>query len=334
MRHKVYFFGPFFNNVNKGPSLQSTYKAKFFGMYSNDIPIDVEFKIHGPGNFNGFENKPFHCLFPSEMGGFINTCKNFTTGPNIAGCLRLSQTNLRQPDWLFKDRALVADSYWAKEGFCECYPTVDPKNVSIITTYIDEAFYKTPMDLTQEDFIIGMVGFPGGLSGLNNIKNLDVVFKLARKRTNWKFEICANRQQYPTWFSNQVKQLDNVRVFNVPHDKMHLLMSRWSCYLGVGKVERGPTTIQEANVLGCPTVCSDHSGYSDFEPSIPLPIDPFIDIDENNLKVIDDALMDLHKNKERYFEESKIKKERFWKERTPDIITKKWKTFLYENLIK
>ncbi|MFW6014975.1 MAG: hypothetical protein ACOCRK_00895 [bacterium] len=43
----------------------------------------------------------------------------------------------------------------------------------------------------------------------------------------------------------------------------------------MSKRERGPATLQEARCLGVPTITPDHTGYSEFNNCISLPIKPY-----------------------------------------------------------
>lgn len=340
IRPTINFLGRF-NRRNNGPWIQGAYKKLYFRTYGADIPIKIMF-----GDSNGFNvpnyfirTKHFHCLFPHDLRKVypekIHT--NFSLGPNIASCLLLGQAAPKIREEILTDRWIVMDSYWAKHALCCCFDNVDPRKVIVIYTYKDPSFYEATMNL-NEDFVIGMVGYPGHLkNGYERIKNLQVVFKLAKMHPEWKFEICTNRNHEGERqeFKNRTRHFENITVLeDVIHRKMPEIMSNWSCYLGIGKSERGPTTIQECKAIGCPTVCSDHTGYSEFDPTIALPIKPFKELNGPDIMNVHDALVEMKNNKEKYFQRAEKEKHLFWQEHNPEVITIKWKQFLYERYLE
>lgn len=327
----VDFYGRF-TYQNSGPWIQGNYKKKFFDIYSKDIPLKVAFH-DSKRNIKKRPTKYFHCLFPHDLNNYYGH-DNFSLGPNIAYCMKLGGMKPEFDKKILVGRQIIADSYWNKAALCECFD-LDPALITIITTYIDEGFYKAKIKHNKR-FTVGLVGYPGRLSGgLSNIKNINIVKNLAPIFKNWKFEICcsAGREREMEYLHSSYKRHRNVEIKVVPHKEMPDVMSRWHCYLGVSKAERGPTTIQEATALGCVTVCSNHTGYADFDPVVPMDIEPFKDIRVHSPRfdVVVDSLRYVYANFDDLFKESQIKRRFFWENRNPRVITYKWKKFLYEN---
>ena len=155
------------------------------------------------------------------------------------------------------------------------------------------------------------------------------MLSLAKRRPEWNFELIANRDSVPEYYAH----IQNLKVFlEVSNAQMPKIMRKWSCYLGLSKRERGPATIQEANALGCPTVCANHTGYACFKPLVPLELPPFSALDENHLKYIDRTLADVSENHIDYLNMADRARRSFWSTQTPEHITHKWKAFFLKCL--
>ena len=174
----------------------------------------------------------------------------------------------------------------------------------------------------MDTFTIGCVGYSNDKF---NIKNLDVIADLANRRPTWNFELIINRDNFPESFQDA----SNIRVHTqISNEKIPKIMARWSCYLGLSKRERGPATIQEANALGCPTVCANHTGYACFQPLVPLDLPPFVDLSRAHIWHIEETLVKIEKNRSFYLDQANQRRKNYWSTQTPENTTHKWKSFL------
>ncbi|MFW6312238.1 MAG: hypothetical protein ACOC1K_08410 [Nanoarchaeota archaeon] len=67
-------------------------------------------------------------------------------------------------------------------------------------------------------------------------------------------------------------------------------------YLSISKRERGPATLQEARVVGIPTMTPNHTGYSEFNPLFPLDIEPYKKLDKRDIDQIVSGIREVKKN--------------------------------------
>jgi hypothetical protein len=317
----VKFFGRL-EDVVRGPHIQGRYKKKYFASEALDVPVSIDLfdgrdasveQIFNKGHWN-------HFLFPSDCVGAIAGRYNFSVGPNIPLSPIFGPEHPKFHKPILNDRWVVADSQWNKEALLECFPEISPDKVVVIPIYVGDHFRNTRMQ-PRDVFTVGCVGYPNDKA---NIKNLDAVLALARRRPEWRFELVVNRDHVPEVYNS----IQNIRVFlDVENQNLALIMKKWSCYLGISKRERGPATIQEASTMGCPTVCSNHTGYACFRPLIPLKLPPFLPLEEPHIRYIEETLSMIAGNRQKFMAMAEKARATFWSLQTPEVITRSWKEF-------
>jgi len=286
---------------NRGPIIQTEFKKFYF---KRDIQ---KFNILFNSTIRSADWT--HVLNP---GTHVKDHVNVSIGPNIF---------LKQdPPYWCKGKRVVVDSEWMKEHISTKYK-IDTSLISIIPVYVSEDFYNTIPE-RKEQFTIGIVGYYQD----DDIKNFTSLVKICSFLPNIRFEVLSSRNK--DQFPNFLRHIPNLHFLNVPHNKVHECMKYWDGYIGMSKRERGPAVIQELRVLGIPTICSNHTGYKEFSPMIPLDIEPFKSHSDSDISLIVDAIKDLQQNIESYRERALKEKKEFWeKEKSTKIVSKKWENF-------
>ena len=323
--YRVNLFGRLEEDTIQGPHIQGRYKREYYASRALDIPVSI--KMHDGRHADIaalFEDAHWnHFLFPSDCAPAIRGRRNFSIGPNIPLAPIFGPAHPKFERSVLQDRWIVADSAWNKDALLQCFPELDPQRIVIIPIYVGDHFRETSMD-SREQFTVGCVGYPDDQS---NIKNLDAVLTLARMRPDWRFEIICNRKVVPQAY----RELANIKVFLlVENENSPEIMKKWSCYLGISKCERGPATIQEANTLGCPTVCANHTGYACFNPLVRLELPPFVPLNDEHLRYIEKSLSEVENNRARFLRLADKTRTEYWSLRTPELITRKWKGLFHE----
>lgn len=298
----INFWGP--NSKGpRGPRIQMENRKKYFPMYIQ--------KYNFKWNSNFRRSKWNHITYIDVA--LKHSLSNISTGPNIDIDKELPQK--------IKDFLISVDSNWLKYYIIEKY-NLNENQIFNIPVYVDEMFYNNIRNWETDNFTIGLCGY----YEKNDIKNLQSLSKICDclPKTNFQLLTSRNKNSFPKYLLN----INNLDIINVDRNNIINVMSEWSGYLGMSKRERGPATIQEAKTLGIPTICSDHTGYSEFGPTIPLEIKPFKSHSNNDIDLIVDSIYDLYDNLDHYNEVAKIERHRFWnEEKHPKLISKKWEQF-------
>ena len=305
-----------------GPHIQSRYKQLYFASQALELPVDITIQDGREDrtldNFDRYDWN--HFLFPSDCIEEIRSRSNFSIGPNIPLAPIFGPARPHFERSVLAGRWIVADSEWNKSALLECFPELNPDRIVVIPVYVGNQFRTVRMK-PRDDFTVGCVGYPDDKSA---IKNLDAILTLARHHPEWRFELVVNRDEAPAEYF----ALPNLTVYlNVDNAGIPEIMKFWSCYLGIAKRERGPATIQEANTMGCPTVCADHTGYACFRPLIPLQLPPFVDLDDSHLRLIEDTLAHVAANRDAILARAEHARETFWQNHTSEKTTRQWKRF-------
>lgn len=308
-----------------GPFIQTRYKEYYFASEATSLPIDIGIcDGRSPFGEEAWQECAWHhFLFPSDCIESIRTQRNFSIGPNIPLAPIFGPARPKFERAVLAERWIVADSEWNKSALLQCFPELDTSRIAVIPIYVGDHFRIVRMQ-PRTEFVVGCVGYPDDKS---EIKNLDAVLTLARRRRDWVFEFIVNRSEVPDSFT----ELPNVRLhLNVANHHVPEIMKHWSCYLGISKRERGPATIQEANTMGCPTVCANHTGYACFHPLVPLDLPPFEPLSPTHIRYVEDVLADVAANRDSYLERAAYNREAFWLTQTSERITRLWKQLFLE----
>jgi len=306
---------------NRGPRIQARNKIRYFPKFFGRVNIDARFTP------KDLHKKPdwTHWGICSKLGRARLEAPRTSFGPGITGSPKLIISKPRYARDTFKGKFIVADSFYARNAMFEIY-NMTPKRVFVIPVIIAEEFYYATPQQT-DIFTVGMVGYCEDFGRVKNIKHLPTI---AKRFPNWRFELCVNRSKDDVFTS--LKECSNIVIHSgtLANLDMPKIYSKWSCYLGISKMERGPAVLSECKAVGIPTLCSNHTGYKEFKPLIPMDIKPFRDLTASNVDLVCDGLKYIHDNQDVLRGISLTQKERFWSTRNPKIIVRLWKEFFYE----
>jgi len=299
-KKKVNFIGTDLNGP-RGPRIQMNYRKEYFD-YINDIDIL-------------FNNKKYydwtHYTYLTWTSKHKER-KKFSIGPNIDIRYEIPNHLTNVP--------IVADSNWLRQYLIDNY-NINSDIIWNIPVYIGEEFYYTDPN-NKNDIIMGVVGY----YEKNDIKNLYSLVKICNYFNNIKFELLSSRR--PNTFPKEITELNNLEIKKVEHNKIYKQMSKWSAYLGLSKRERGPATIQECKCIGIPTICPNHTGFKEFNPTIKMNLEPFRKHTEWDKDYIIENINMFLDDKQYYMNYAENDKHTFWKnEKHPSIITGKWEDF-------
>lgn len=287
-------------NGSRGPRIQMSYRKHYFNHINNPC---IFFNSKKPKNWTHYT----YLIWAKRH----KRNKLFSVGPNI---------DIRDtiPDFIF-NKPIVADSFWFKNYLEVNYDIVS--DVWNIPVYVGEEFYyKEPNN--KNDTIIGVVGY----YEKNDIKNLLSLTRICNHFNNIKFQLFSSRDR--KMFPNEIRGIENLDIINVKHEDIPEQMSKWSAYLGLSRRERGPATLQECKCIGIPTICPNHTGFREFNPTIKMNLEPFIKHSEQDKDYIIENINMFLDDKTYYMNKAEEEKHEFWKEeKHPSIITNKWEQF-------
>lgn len=321
----VHFCGRY-NGEIKGSCIQSNYKKRYFHLH-NKTNLKFNYLQHNKVELippDSFMKKSWiHVLFPHQIDKLISHDGNFSIGPNIGWCKQLGSLSLEFNLNMLRNRYIVADSEWNKEAIIHCFGKYinKPERIHVIPVYIGQHWNKIPYT-PRNKFTVGMVGY----FSVSPVKNLHVITEFAKKRPDWNFEVIINFGE--SRIPQEIKRQRNIKIFSQKtNEEVAKIAKNWSCYLGISMAERGPATIQEMNVMGVPTVCANHTGYKSFSPLIPLELKAFKHLQDKDKRMVYNTLVQVYNERDKILKMAKDRKEEYWQERTPEVITKKWMNF-------
>lgn len=293
---------------NRGPIIQSQNKIHYF---NRDIK-DIKF-FWGRRDISSIWE---HFLFDRDvpLGK-----KNYSIGPNIFIKKGILEKH--------KNRPIVADSEWFRDYMIDEWG-INRDNISVIPIYVSNIFYNT-FPKRKKKFTVGLTGY----YYKKDIKNLESLPKICKALPDINFELLSSRgkNSFPFDWPN----LKNLKHFSLQNNQIPLKMKEWGMYLSISKRERGPAALQEARVVGIPTMTPNHTGYSEFNPLFPLDIEPYKKLDKRDIDQIVSGIREVKKNWLKYSRRALEEKTIFWeKKKKPALISKKWRNFFLQNLKK
>lgn len=285
---------------NRGPIIQTENKIYYFKRDIQKFNIGVQNKFSF-SNWNHVLNPDCNRL----------SVPNVSVGPNI------DLKNMGNHWW--RDKFLVADSHWMKNYLINKFNILESL-ISVIPIYVTEEFYETEVESNKN--VVGLVGYPRH----DDIKNMNSLVIICKRFPNLNFEMLSSRDK--SHFSHDIRSIPNLTFYNVPHSQTVDIMKKWGMYIGLSKRERGPAALQELKVLGIPTICPNHTGYSEFNPLISLDIKPFKNHSASDLDMISDAIKLVLNNHYLYLQKAQIERDVFWaNEKSTKVVSKKWEDF-------
>jgi glycosyltransferase involved in cell wall biosynthesis len=279
------------------PEIQMSYKKKY---------LDKKYFFDDNNNITIW----YHYLFVNDKVKYNHG--EYSIGPNI-------DFNTKNLNERIKDRYIVADSQWMKNLLINDH-NIDSDKIDVIPVYVGEEFYKCKYE-RNEDFIIGLIGYIDH----NDTKNLKSLLKICKKTPEIKYQLLSSRNKKELKILDSLTNLDIIKA-----DRKNIInvMKKWSIFLGLSKSERGPASLQECKTIGIPTICPDHTGYSEFNSTIKMDIEPFKDHSDKDIDLIIDNIFHVKENLDYYIEQEQENRKWFWHtEKKPYFITKKWDNF-------
>lgn len=300
MNKKVIIHGPRLRNLYdglRGPEIQMNYKKKY-------LPKWVLYDKKVIADWN-------HSLFINEKTN--HSFKKYSVGPNL-------DFNYKKLKQKILNKFIVADSEWMKQKLIKDYD-IPPLKIDVIPVYVGENFYKCEYE-PNEEFTVGLIGY----IDKNDTKNIKSLLKICTKTPEIQYQLLSSRKLKE--FSKDILNLKNLKIIKAERNQIVNIMKKWNCFLGVSKCERGPASLQESKTIGIPSICPNHTGYSEFNPTIKLDIEPFKEYTNSDIELIINAIYDIKHNFDVHFKQEQENRKWFWHtEKKPEIITKKWLKF-------